>query len=152
MIPRAHAQTSCSPCSMLRPSHTLALALPWLSSKQLLLHSNYSSFLVVIRRDIMLSIRCTSIIQNPTPSAEHFRRPHMIFNRNLIFPFAIACHTATYRPSLDRVLELVEDSDWAGLSVQEVAALLYHSEAVGAVPGDKWYPAPICSKPAIYSH
>lgn len=76
----------------------------------------------------------------------------MISHKDLIFPIAIACHNTRFKVSLDPVLELVRATDWAGMSVQDVAQFLHDSEAVGAVTGDKWYPAPICAKPAIYSH
>lgn len=76
----------------------------------------------------------------------------MVSHESIIFPIAVVCHTSEYKISLDRVSALVNTTDWEGVTPNHAAEFLYQHEAIEAVNGDKWYPAPICAKPAIYSH
>lgn len=76
----------------------------------------------------------------------------MISHDSILFPIAVVCHNQEYRASLDRVLKLISGTDWEGVTREHAAELLYVQREVEAVIGDRWYPAPVASKPAIYSN
>lgn len=68
----------------------------------------------------------------------------------MCFPMAITYHQHEYDAPLLAVVLLVENSDWTGMSPRDVAQVLYRSDVVASVPGDKWYPAPVAKQPGIY--
>lgn len=76
----------------------------------------------------------------------------MLSHKTIPFPFAIVCHHRNYQEELERLLADVRRRDWTGMLPVQAAQILVKMDSVLTFPGDKWYPAPTCAAPAIYSH